>query len=138
MLRHFEKIPKNLKTFLKIIISLKIVFDFKIRADTCKFPIPYPVKWSEARRKKCYNGFLKVVTNSHRLKFLFQVDGVNDEEIFVTFNVCHKAFKFFILALSIITSEESTRMTILDHVSCKQGPTINHLNRRIQGEYFFS
>ena len=33
------------------------------------------MKWSEARRRKCYNGFLKVVTNSHRLKFLFQVDG---------------------------------------------------------------
>ena len=42
-----------------------------------------------------------------------QVDGVDDEFIFVRFNVFHKMFKYFILSLSIFTSEEVTGMTPL-------------------------
>ena len=63
-----------------------------------------------------------------------QVDGVDDEFIFVRFNVFHKIFKYFILSLSIFTSEEVTGMTPLTNGYYDflfNGITINHLNRRI-------
>ena len=63
-----------------------------------------------------------------------QVDGVNDEFIFVRFNVFHKSFKYFILSLSMFTSEEVTGMSPLQngyHDFLYRGITMNHLNRRI-------
>ena len=60
ILKRVPLVSKKFKNISEDHYVIKIIaFDFKILADTYKFPIPHPVKWSEGRRKNTTMTFKK-------------------------------------------------------------------------------